>query len=99
MKNVILGTLCAAIALVAVACSSTNPVDTFARNLTAAECDNQAAFLANVPLTFVTPAQASEILAGTCASLFGTAPAPTPAAGSTSVFSAPTPAPTATPAS
>lgn len=76
--------------------SSPSPLETFARNLTAAQCDNQQATLANLPLTFVTPAQAATILAGACAALFGTSPAPTPAPGNGPVFAGPTPAPSST---
>jgi len=55
--------------------------DTGFRNLTAAQCDNQQATLANLPLTLLTPAQAGQILGSVCATLFGTSPAPTPAPG------------------
>jgi hypothetical protein len=68
---------------IAFACSTSKPsaLETFLRNLTAAECDNQQATLANLPMLGITPAQAATVLAGACAGEFGTAPAPTPAAG------------------
>jgi len=64
-------------------CSSTQPsaFATFLRNLTAAECDNQQSVIANLPIIGLTPTQAANLLAGACAGMFGTAPAPTPAAG------------------
>jgi hypothetical protein len=70
-------------AALAFACSTTKPsaLETFLRNLTAAECDNQPATLQNLPMLGITPAQAATVLAGACSGLFGTAPAPTPAAG------------------
>ena len=72
-----------AFAAIAASCSTSKPsaLETFLRNLTAAECDNQQATLANLPMLGITPAQAATVLAGACAGEFGTAPAPTPAPG------------------
>ena len=82
--------ICAMAALLAggiafTACStksaSSDPLAQAFRNLTADQCDNQQATLSQLPLTFVTPGQAANLLAGACAALFGTAAAPTPAPG------------------
>ncbi len=75
----------ALLALAAVGCSQTQANNAL-QNLTAAECDNQSAALANIPLTFITPAQAATVLAGVCVTLYGSAPAPVTAPGNTSVF-------------
>jgi hypothetical protein len=61
--------------------SAPNSFESFIRNITAAQCDNPQAALANVPVGFLTPAQALEIVQGVCTGIFGTAPAPTPAPG------------------
>lgn len=85
-----------ACALAMASCSATQQAqfDTGFRNLTAVQCDNQAATLANLPLGFLSTAQAGQILATVCATMFGTSPAPTPAPGNNPVFGGPTPAPT-----
>jgi hypothetical protein len=89
-------TLIAACAVAFAGCSQAQPdIDNFAHNLTAAECANQQATLANIPLTFVTPAQAATILAGACDALFGTVAAPVTAPGNQPVF--PAAAPSASP--
>lgn len=99
MKKVVLS-LIAVGALAFAGCSSTSPIDVFAKNLTAAQCDNQNATLSQLPLTFVTPAQAQMILAGACSALFGTSAAPATAPGNSSVFApsaVASPAPSAAP--
>lgn len=91
MKTLII----AALALGVVGCSATqsNPFETFIRNITAAQCANPQAALANIPLTFITPAQALEAVEGVCVGIFGTVAAPTPAPGMSGAFPAPTPVP------
>ena len=66
-------------------CSQT-ALDAGFKNLTSVQCDNQQAALANIPLMFVTPAQAAQILAGICTTFYGTSPAPTTAPGQTPVI-------------
>ena len=87
-RKLLLTVAAGAIVGVAFACSTsrTSALETFLRNLTAAECDNQQATLANLPMLGITPAQAATVLAGACAGEFGTAPAPTPAAGNISAI-------------
>ena len=104
MKNRLSVIVLAAIGVAALAvwgCSSSNsqanPFETFVRNITAAECDNPQAARANVPLTFITPAQALEIVQGVCTGMFGTAPAPTPAPGMQGAIPGPTAVPSAAP--
>jgi hypothetical protein len=82
-RKTLLAAAVLAAAAIAFACSTSKPsaLETFLRNLTAAECDNQQATLANLPMLGITPAQAATVLAGACAGEFGTAPAPTPAPG------------------
>jgi len=95
MRKTIGLVIVAALAIWATACSQTQQNNAL-QNLTAAQCDNQSATLANLPLTFITPAQAATVLAGVCSMLYGTAPAPVTAPGNTSVFApaAPVAAPT-----
>jgi hypothetical protein len=79
------------------ACSTTsqpNSLETLIRNLTAAQCDNQAATLANIPLGLLSQAQAAQLLSLACAGIFGTAPAPTPAPGNNPVIPGATAVPT-----
>lgn len=92
MKKILFGLLAFALA----ACSSTqaNPFDTFIRNITAAQCDNPQQALQNIPLGFLTQAQALEAVELVCAGMFGTAPAPTPAPGNQPAIPGPTAAPT-----
>lgn len=64
--------------------SSTNPFEQFLSNLSAAICAtpaSQQAALANIPLAFVTSAQAQQAVAAVCAGQFGTVQAPASAPG------------------
>jgi hypothetical protein len=97
MKKV-LSFVLVACAVAFMGCSQAQPdIDNFARNLTAAECANQQATLSNLPLTFVTPAQAAVILAGACDAVFGTIAAPVTAPGNQPVFPAAAPSVSASP--
>jgi hypothetical protein len=68
-------------------CSQTQ-LDHALNNLSAYQCDNQQATLANFPTFLLTESQLAGIVAAYCATTFGTAPAPTPAPGNSPVFSA-----------
>lgn len=74
--------------------SQSNPLSTLIRNLTAAQCDNQPATLANIPTGLLTQAQAAQLLSLACAGIFGTAPAPASAPGMGPMIPGPSAAPT-----
>lgn len=96
----LLGLFAVVILVSLAACSSTsqaNPFEIFVKNLTAAQCDNPQAALANIPLGFLTQAQALQAVEAICTGMFGTAPAPTPAPGMQPAIPGPTPAPSAAP--
>lgn len=65
------------VALAIGACS----LSTFNKNVAADVCSNPSAFLSQVPAIGITQAQAIAALNLWCAGNFGTAAAPTPAAG------------------
>jgi len=88
MRRLIPGVLMMALLVAVLGCilyaCSQQTIDTFLRNLTAAQCatpQSQEASIANFPLGVLTMAQAQEIVAAFCVGEFGTVSAPTPAPG------------------
>ena len=75
-----------ACALAFAGCSTSDPLNNLAKNLTAAQCSDQPGTLANIPGGFLTPAQQAQILASACNALYGSVAAPPTAAGNTPVF-------------
>lgn len=81
MKKVLITALAA---LAFAGCSTTSQPDafqTFLRNLTAAQCADPAAAVAQIPLGFISQAQAVQAVTAVCSGLFGTVAAPTTAPG------------------
>ena len=74
-----------AAALTLTGCSAAQ-FDTGFKNLTAAQCANQQATLQNLPLGFLTPAQAQQVLGAVCSALYGTTAAPVSATGMSPVL-------------
>ena len=76
------------------ACSQQD-LGNFLKNVSAAECAtpaSQQAAIANIPMGFLTEAQAAQVVALYCVGEFGTVAAPTPAPGMSPAAAAPTPA-------
>lgn len=82
-KRVKLGLL--AIVFVLGGCSQT-ALDSGFKNLTSAQCQNPQQTVQNIPLMFLTSAQALQVVEAACTALYGTAPAPTTAPGQKSVL-------------
>ena len=91
----------AALALGLSACSMAS-LQTFGRNISAADCAtpaSQQAFVGNLPqIAFMTNAQALAAMAQFCVGAFGTVSAPASAPGMSPAFPAPTAVPTPAPA-
>ena len=56
------------------------------KNLTSAQCQDPQAAVQNIPLMFLTSAQALQVVEAACTALYGTSPAPTTAPGQKSVL-------------
>ena len=98
VKNMIMtGLVIGALAFVGCSTSSTSsdPIGTFLRNVTAGDCTNPA-FLSEIPTGVVSPAQLQAGLQQVCMGMFGTVAAPATAPGNAPAI--PGPAPTAAPA-
>lgn len=95
LKNRII--IIAALAALLMAGCALSTVQTFMRNISAADCAtpaSQQAFIGNLPqVAFMTNAQATALMSQYCIGQFGTVAAPTPAPGMSGAFPAPTPVP------
>lgn len=99
MKKLIVGISAATAALAIAGCSASataqpSPFEVFIRNVTAAQCANPSAAMANIPLVFVTQAQALQAVEGVCAGIYGTVAAPVSASGMQPAIPGPAAAPT-----